>query len=183
MGKEQAWYALQVRQRQEQAASSVLESQGIETLLPAYTVTKRWSDRLKTARAPLFPGYMFCRMNPNSKLAVLQAPGVISIVGIGRNPVAIPDAEVDSVRRIVDSPLVSRPWPFLRTGQMVRIEDGPLRGIEGLVVDFGRDCSLVVSISLLQRSVAVTVQRAWVRPAGFHGGGRIHPELEVLRAS
>ena len=113
---------------------------------------------------PLFPGYVFCRFNPLNRLPILSIPGVVSPVGIGRIPVPVDDAEITAIQAAVKTRLRTSPWPFLRVGQRVRIEQGPLYGIEGILVGFRGQARLVLSVSLLQSSIAVQVEENWVRP-------------------
>jgi len=141
-----------------------LVDRGYEEFSPSYTVERRWSDRKKEIEQFLFPGYVFCRVDPQNRLPVLSAPGVVGLVGCGKIPVPIPEDEIERIRRMVQSGLLVSPWPFLEAGQTVLIERGPLTGIEGVLEEVKGKCRLVVSISLLRRSVSAEVDRHWVRP-------------------
>ena len=159
------WYALQVYQRLEKITALLLNQKGIDLFLPTYSVKRRWSDRVKVVEQPLFPGYLFCRLDPRQRwLPVLTTPGVVFIVGTGKEPIAIPETEIETVRRIVRSATSAEPWPYLHCGDRVTISDGPLRGIEGILAEMKNACKVVVSINLLQRSVAVVVDRDIVLP-------------------
>jgi transcription antitermination factor NusG len=114
--------------------------------------------------AALFPGYLFCRLDVNRRLPVLSTCGVERIVSAGGVPQPIEDAEIAAIRTVVESQLATVPWPYLKVGNRVRIEFGPLAGIEGLVVLEKSRERLVLSVHLLQRSVAVEIERSWVRP-------------------
>jgi transcription antitermination factor NusG len=151
------WYAIQVRQRAEKLAATLLTNKGYEPFLPTYAVKRQWSDRVKTFDQPLFPGYIFARLDVTKRLPVLTTPGVIGIVGAGKNPIAVPDSEVEAIWRVVNSNTSAEPWPFLEAGETVVISSGPLQGIEGLVVQVKNKFRVVVSIQLLQRSIAVEV--------------------------
>ena len=141
-----------------------LAHKGYEILLPLYECRRRWSDRIKELELPLFPGYVFCRFNPLVRLPILMTPGVIQVVGIGRSPVPVDDAEIAAIQTAVQSGLPRQPWPFLQIGQRVRVERGPLCGLEGILLNIkGRD-RLILSVTLLQRSVAVEVEDSWVSP-------------------
>jgi transcription antitermination factor NusG len=136
----------------------------MESFLPLYRQQHRWSDRFKEIDLPLFPGYVFCQFDPKDRLPVLTVPGVVHVVGTGRNPVPIDETEIASIQAAVKSGFPTRPSPFLETGNKVRIEYGPLCGIEGMLIGFRGHERLVLSITLLQRSVAVQINREWVRP-------------------
>jgi transcription antitermination factor NusG len=156
------WFAIQVRARYEQRVSEHLEGKGREWFLPLYKCRKRWSDRIKEVEAPLFPGYLFCRINLQDRLPILKTPGVIQIVGFNRTPIAVDESEVEAIQRMVASGIPNQPWPFLAAGDRVRIESGPLSGLEGILVDFKGKHRLVLSVTLLQRSVAVEIDSAFV---------------------
>jgi transcription antitermination factor NusG len=112
---------------------------------------------------PLFPGYLFSRFDIADRLRVLNCPGVSRIVGAGNAPVPIEDGEVDAIRTLVASKVALTPWPYLRTGQRVRLAHGPLAGLEGLVIRAPEGgLRVVVSVTLLQRSVAAEIERDWI---------------------
>jgi len=132
--------------------------------LPTYRARRRWSDRIKELELPLFPGYIFCRFDPQYRLPILKTPGFVSIVGIAKQPVAIDESELAAIRTLVSSGLSHQPWPYVRIGQRVRIECGPLGGLEGILQNIKGRQRIVVSVSLLQRSVAVEIDSTWVAP-------------------
>ncbi len=158
------WFALRVRSNFEKTAELHLRDRGFEQFTPCYKSERQWSDRKKEVDQLLFPGYVFCRLNPNDRLPVLSVPGVVGLVGFGKIPAPIPDQEVERIRRMVQSGLLVGPWPFLEIGQTVLIERGPLAGMEGMLVEERGKWRLVVSINLLKRSVFAQVDRNWVRP-------------------
>jgi transcription antitermination factor NusG len=158
------WFALRVRSKHEQVASLHLRKRGYEEFSPTYKVERQWSDRKKMTDQAFFPGYVFCRLDANDRLPVLTVPGVVGILGFGDGPTSIPEEEVERVRRMVSSGLLVTPWPFLKIGQTVLIEQGPLAGIEGILKEEKGKFRIVVSINLLQRSVSSEIERAWVRP-------------------
>jgi transcription antitermination factor NusG len=153
-----SWYALQVRSQFEKTAVSILSSKGYETFLPLYRSQRIWSDRKKELELPLFPGYLFCKIDlENSDVRVITTAGVIAIIGYGRNPVAIDEGEVQALQRVIETQLEIAPAPFYQVGDRVRIEQGPLAGIEGILVSVKNTHRLVISITLLRRSVSVEV--------------------------
>ena len=158
------WVALQVRQRSEKLVAIALSSKGIETFLPLYAARRRWSDRVKELQLPLFDGYVFLKLNLLYRMPVLTIPGVIQFVGIGKTPVPIEEEEIAALQSLIKSGLPAMPWPFLEVGQKVRVEHGPLRDLEGILLQAKGSHRLVLSISLLQRSVAVEVDRDCVTP-------------------
>src|ERR1700744_5445640 len=106
-----SWYALQVKPKFERVVGTVLEGKNLETFYPTYKRRKIWSDRVKETEAPLFPGYIFCRFNVHDPLPVLTTPGVARVVGVGRVPAEIAEAELSAVKRIVHSGIPAMPWP------------------------------------------------------------------------
>lgn len=149
------WYAIRTRSHYERTVSTVLESKGLNAYLPVYRSRRRWSDRVVQLDLPLFPGYVFCRFDTARRLPVITTPGVVSIVGFGNDPAVIPDHEVEAIHTILKSGLATEPCPFLREGQRVRVTHGSLKDVEGILVKKKADWRLVVSVTMLQRSVSV----------------------------
>jgi transcription antitermination factor NusG len=160
------WYALRIRPQHEKVVARALRNKGYEEFLPLYRYKRRWSDRFKEIESPLFPGYVFCRFDVHNRLPILVTPGVVLIVGIGKIPLPVDDDEIAALQTVVKSGLQAQPWPFLKIGQRVRIERGSLEGVEGILVAIKRPYRLVISITLLQRSVAVEIEHDWASPVG-----------------
>jgi transcription antitermination factor NusG len=160
------WYALWVRSRHERAVSELLLGKGIETFLPVCRSRRRWSDRIREVEIPLIPGYVFCRLDPKNRLPILTTPGVVNIVGAGKIPEPVDEIEMQSLIAAAQSGVHLRLWPFLKAGHRVVIEEGPLRSLEGILVTTKGEDQLILSVTLLQRSVAVAVDRRWIRPLG-----------------
>jgi transcription antitermination factor NusG len=152
------WYAIRVQSKFENVASTALRGP------PLCNSKRRWSDRIKQLELPLFPGYLFCRFGVSDRLMpILTIPGVIGIVGADKTPV---DAqEIGAVKAILRSGLAAQSWPILCAGSSEHIERGPLAGVDGIVSTADKVDRLVVSVSLLQRSVAVEIDREWARPS------------------
>jgi transcription antitermination factor NusG len=159
-----SWYAIHAQAKFERIATTVLRDKGFEVFLPVYWAKRHWTDRVKIVDVPLFPGYLFCRFDTAELLPILTTPGVLRIVGIGKSPVAVSDHEIAAVQAVVDSGLMAMPWPNLITGSPVLIEQGPLAGVEGIVLEVNKKYRLIVSVPLLQRAVAVEIDREWIRP-------------------
>ena len=158
------WFALQVRTQHERGVAEFLRGGGFDWFLPLYKCRKRWSDRVKEVEVPLFPGYLFCRFNPHDRLPILKTPGVIQIVGYNRQPVEIDETEISAIQTLVGSGMSSQPWPYLYVGDKVQIESGPLQGMSGILTNFKGKHRLIVSVTLLQRAVAVEIDAALVTP-------------------
>ena len=158
------WHALQVRPRFEKVVARNLEAKGFEKLLPLYRHRRQWSDRVKEIELPLFPGYVFCQFDMDNRLPLLLIPGVVSIVSTGKSPTAIDAREIEDLRCVLSSGVRYQPGPFLAVGQRVSVEHGTLEGLEGIVTKVKNEYRLVISVSLLQRSVAVDIDRKWVKP-------------------
>lgn len=156
------WYALQLRTRWESLIAATLSNKGYQTFLPTYKAMKRVRGKLIEVQAPLFPGYLFCRFNVFDRLPVLITPGVITVVGRGRTPVPVENSELEAIRKMVSTGLKIEPCPYLEIGQFVRIEEGALKGVEGILTGFKGAHRIIVSISLLRRSVALEINRFMV---------------------
>lgn len=158
------WYAIRVRSNFERATVDSLRGKGLEPFLPTYIAQSSRAGKPEGLRKPLFPGYAFCAFNVSDRLPVLLCPGVVNIVSFGGLPIPVDDNELEAVRRISTSGISILPWPFLNSGHRISIENGPLRGLTGVVVEAKNRFRLIASISLLQRSVSVELERDWVRP-------------------
>jgi transcription termination/antitermination protein NusG len=156
---EALWYAVSVRSRQESVAASMLPGLGIRCFHPLITEVHRWSDRMQKVSRPLFPGYLFVHITRSceTQLRVLKVPGIVSFVGSAQGPTAIPEEEIDSVRAVLSSGVGCAPHPFLQEGDRVRIIRGVLAGIEGTFLRSITDSKLVISIEMIQRSMAINI--------------------------
>ncbi len=159
-----AWYALQVRSRKENYVASQILGKGFECLLPTYKSLRQWSDRKKELEQPLFPGYLFCRFDFQERRPLITIPGVLQILGNGRVGIPVSDDEINALRLAVSSGMPKQPWPYLEVGQRVRVNYGTLSGLEGILVNVKGNHRVVLSVTLLQRSVAMEVDTAWLSP-------------------
>ena len=159
-----AWFAVWTRSRHEQVVREQIEAQGLEAFLPTITRWSRWKDRRKKIDWPLFPGYCFARFEPRQRLSVLKCPGVVSIVSIDGEIAAIPDVEIDGIRRLVTSELQYDPCPLIQEGSMVEVTHGPLKGVVGRLLRKGAHARLVLAVDLIGQAVSVEVDAADVRP-------------------
>ncbi len=159
------WYAVRTRSRHEKRVLTQLADRpGIDVYLPLRERRSRWKDRVKEIQEPLFPGYCFVRFRRPDRLRVLQAVGVVGLVGRGGEPEPIPDSEIEAIRTLIGSRLVYEPFPFLAEGTMVEVIRGPLMGVRGRLLRKDRDCRVVLSVTLIRQSVSVEIDVADVTP-------------------
>jgi len=160
LAEQARWYALRTRSRHEKMVAEQLDQQGIENFLPLVKRTRQWSDRVKEVALPLFSGYTFVRVALQSpdKLRVLQTHGVAGLVGIRGAGAPIPDAQIDSLKMVVENQLPFEEHPFLEIGQRVRIQGGALDGIEGILSAHKGDRTLVISVDPIHRSLSICVE-------------------------
>lgn len=156
------WFAVQVRTGREHLCARHLHVRGYHVFLPCYYEHRHWSDRIKKVVTPLFAGYVFCHIDGQVAGTLVATPGVIRVVSDGQRPLIVARDEIDSIRRVVDAGLSAEPWHYLQAGQRVRIARGPLHGTEGIVLRVNNRHRLVLSVSILQRSVAVELDPTWV---------------------
>lgn len=161
-GTPEPWFALVVKRRHEKSVAEGLRDREIDSFLPVTSRRRQWSDRTKVLDMPLFPGYVFCKCNFASRMAVLGTPGVAAFVSFGSGPATVPAEEIEGIRTIVDSRLPALDGPYLPLGQWVRIVDGPLVGLEGRLVREKDAARVVVNVEILQRSVSVQVDRTMI---------------------
>ena len=160
------WFAVRVKSNFEKRVALSLSSKGLETFLPDYKTQRRWSDRFKTIDCPLFPGYVFCRIDLNHRLPVLSTPGFLCIVRNGSKPAPVDEAEIARIQVVVRSRLSALPWPTLAVGQKVRLVRGPLSGLEATLLEVGTRKRIYVGVTLLRRGVSVEVDSDWILPIG-----------------
>jgi transcription antitermination factor NusG len=162
-----SWYAVLTRSRQERVAALMLEYMMIANFLPLLSQERRWSDRKQMVNLPLFPGYVFVRIARSSELQlrVLKIPGVVGFVRNQTGPLPVPDREIEDVRAVLSHGIGCSPYPFLKAGDRVRVVRGALVGLEGTLIRCGSQSKLVISVEMIQRSVAVSVNESDVEPA------------------
>jgi transcription antitermination factor NusG len=154
---EMRWYAAYSCANHEKSVARQLELRSIESFLPLYERPSRWKDRTVKLQLPLFPGYVFVRLAIEEKLRVLQVPGVVRLVGFNGHPVPLPGEEMQALREGLSDPLHAEPCPYLKVGRRVRIKSGALRGLEGILLKKKGGYRFVLSLELIQRSIAVEV--------------------------
>ena len=160
LGADAPWFALTTRPRHEKTVATGLELRSVEGYLPLYPCKRPWSDRVKVVDLPLFPGYVFCRFTYPERLRVLETPGVTSVIGFNGQDAPIPEAEIRAVQKLLASGYPVQPWEYLRIGECVRIVEGPLAGVQGILLSEKSALRVVVSVDVLQRSIAVDIDRA-----------------------
>jgi transcription antitermination factor NusG len=183
-----AWYALYTRHQHEKTVAHILTNKGFDTLLPLYSVARRWKDRTKLLFLPLFPCYVFLNGGLERRLDIMTTPGIHALISIAGQPAAIPPAEIDAIRRAVESGSRVEPHPLLKRGDWVRVKYGPLEGIEGILVRKKNLYRLVLSVEMLGKAAAVEIDAFLVErlnrkspgiygtddaAASTHGGSRI----------
>lgn len=154
---EAKWFAIQTRPRHEKKVDAQLQGKGIESYLPLWSEMHRWSDRQRLVHQPLFSSYVFVRIadSPQERSSVLSTSGVCWFVGNRGMGLPIPSKQIQDIQTILSSAVPFTPFPFVRIGQRVRIRGGCLDGIEGILVSKDSEQSVVVSVELVRRSLAV----------------------------
>jgi transcription antitermination factor NusG len=151
------WFAVQVKPRFEKNSALLLREKGFDEFLPLYRCRRQWQHRNATIQLPLFPGYLFCRFDPRDRLPILTTAGVRGIVSVAKVPEPIHEREIEDIRTLIKAGTTVQPFPFTG-GQTVQIASGPLAGVTGTIVTVKKSRRVVVSISLLQRSVAADIE-------------------------
>lgn len=157
------WYAIQTNSRHEQVVYDRLSGKEFEIFLPKIEVWSRRKDRKKRIHVPMFRGYLFVHslLQNDNWLNILKTPGVARIIGTADGPAPIPDEEIDSIKILLDNDTLVNPYPFLEVGKRVRVVNGPLTGAEGILLETLEEKNkLIVSVTLLQRSVSVKIDVA-----------------------
>ena len=158
------WYAAYTFAKHEKRVVQQLDERRIQSFLPTYRSVRRWKDRKKVLELPLFPSYVFVQMSVNNRVELLSLPGVLGLVCFQGKPAPVDSVEIQNLRQGLADRTIVHPHPYLKAGRRVRIRSGSLAGVEGVLVR-KKDCARVVlSISLLQRSVSVDIDEADVEP-------------------
>ena len=154
------WFAVQTRPRYEKKVRAELHEKGIATFLPLNSAMHQWSDRQRMVHVPLFSGYVFVRIAATlaARISVLRTNGVRNFVGVRNIGVPIPDSEIDAVRTVVEERVAFEPYPYLKIGQRVCIRGGSLDGVNGVLNAVNGDQSLIISVNLIQRSIAMRIE-------------------------
>jgi transcription antitermination factor NusG len=154
------WFAIQTRPRFEKKVTAELQEKGVKTFLPLHAARHEWSDRSRVVNLPLFPGYVFVQIAPllHERVSVLRTNGVISFVGVRKTGIAIPDSEIEAIQAVMKGGVAFEPHPYLMVGQSVRIRGGCLDGVGGVLMAIKGDQSLVISVNLIQRSIAMRIE-------------------------
>lgn len=174
------WFALQVRTRWESSTAVLLSGKGYQAFLPTFKARKRWNGKFREINAPLFPGYVFCQFDAQKRLPILVTPGVLAVVGRGKVPLPVDDGEIAAIQTVVSSGFRAEPWPYLEVGQRIRIESDALSGLEGILVNFKGNQRIVVSVTLLRRSVALEIDRSSVKPVASGRESAFRPATHPL---
>jgi transcription antitermination factor NusG len=162
------WYAVAVKPQHEfQVLKGLSLLEEPEAFLPTYQEKRVWTDRVKIIDVPLFEGYVFARFDFKAwQVPVLRVAGVRSIIGFAGEPMPVPDQEIFNIRQLLTAELPLQPWPFLKAGDRVRVEQGPLRGVEGTILRQKDHWCMVVTIDMLNRSMAVMLDRSALKRIG-----------------
>jgi transcription antitermination factor NusG len=158
--EESSWYAVQTMARHEKRVAAQFEEKHVCTFLPLLGQIHRWSDRRVKVEVPMFSCYAFVRMvqTVEERLKVLRTPGVLGFVGSQRQGTPIPDEQIETLRTAISENIPCFPHEFICVGRRVRIRSGSLDGVEGILVRQSGDESLVLSVELLHRSVAIQAE-------------------------
>jgi transcription antitermination factor NusG len=157
---EPRWYAAYTCANHEKRVAAELGARKVEHYLPLYKSVRRWKDRRVQLELPLFPGYVFLRLALCDRMRVVPIPSLVRLVGFGGLPAALADGEMEILRLGLGQSLLAEPHPFLTVGRRVRIVGGPFAGLEGVLKRKKSNLRVVVSLELIQRSVAVDVDAA-----------------------
>jgi len=161
---ESSWYAIYTRHQHEKMVAQILTSKGFNTFLPLYAASHNWKDRIKALSLPLFPCYVFLKGGLERRLQIITTPGIYGLVSSAGQPAAIPDIEIEGIRRVVESGVRVETHPFLKCGDRVRIKCGPLAGIQGILVRKKNISRLVLSVEILGTAAAIEVTAFQVEP-------------------
>jgi len=164
------WFAAYTNSHHEKRVASQFAERQIESFLPLYPARHRWKNRCEmNLELPLFPNYVFVRINVQDRVRVLAVPGVVSLVGFKRIPAPLPDFEIETIRSSLGQRRIE-PHPYLVVGERVRIRTGPMTGMEGVLVRKKHNFRVVLVLDVIMQCVAVEVDADDLEPAAKHAG-------------
>jgi transcriptional antiterminator NusG len=157
---EERWYAAHTSANHERRVAEQLAARNVEHFLPTYSSVRRWKDRSVKLQLPLFPGYVFVRMALRDRLHTLNVRGVATLVSFCGIPACLPDPEIETLRASLAGGVAAEPHPYLVAGKKVCLLSGPLAGLTGILVRRKSGARFVVSVNLIQRSLAIELNEA-----------------------
>jgi transcription antitermination factor NusG len=160
------WYAVTTQPRHEKVVAKQLQAKSIETFLPLLATQSRWKDRRVLIERPIFPGYVFTRIDLTERHHVFSIPSVVRMLSFSGAPAAIDDAEIEAVRQCLAFGNKPEPHPFPESGELVRVKSGALQGLEGIVIRHTNHCRIVISIALIHKSIAAEIDAYLLEPLG-----------------
>ena len=163
-GQSDHWYAVRVKSNRERITAEALKGKGFPVCVPCYSDRSGKANCAQTIELPLFRGYVFCCFDVTKRLPILTVPGVVHIVSCGRTPQPVDEREMAALLSVIQSGLPARPYRFPSIGQSIELDRGPLAGAQGVILSYAGQEEFVVSVSLLQRSIAVKVDHNWINP-------------------
>ena len=158
------WYVAYARPRHEKCIARQLAERGVRSFVPLYSTVRRWKDRRKRLELPVFPGYVFVQIALHSKLEVLGLPGVVDFVRFQGQPVPVLSSEIETLQLGLTAAAAIHSHPYLQAGRRIRVRRGALDGIEGIFVRKRGQARVVLSVSLIERSVAIEIEEVDVEP-------------------
>ena len=159
------WFALYTRSRFEKKMLSELTDRSVEVFLPMREILSRWKDRKKRIWIPLFPGYIFINHidTPENRFRILNIPGAVRFVSLEGHAQPIPEDQIQYVRRFLESNISIDPYPYMQVGARVEVIAGPLKGIQGILVEKRGRFRFVIQVDLIRQAVSVEIDASDVR--------------------
>lgn len=169
------WFAAYTNSHHEKRVARQFGERQIQAFLPLYRTRHRWRNRCEVdLELPLFPNYVFVRIDPRKRVRVLEVPGVLSLVGFGRSLAPLPDFEIEALRSGLGKRTVE-PHPYLVVGERARIKAGPMTGLEGVLIRKKNNFRVVLALDVIMQCVAVEVDADDLEPVLKRAGGAIVP--------
>lgn len=159
-----SWFAAYTTPRHEKRIAQHLQLRNIEHFLPLYSVSRKWKDGSRVSvDFPLFPNYVFVNMVRSQKVRVLEIPGVLALAGARQQPAAVPDLYINSLKEAIRLKK-AEPHPYLVVGETVRVTNGAMAGIEGILIRKKNEFRVVITLDMIFQSIAMEVDASDVEP-------------------
>lgn len=173
------WFAVYTKSRHEKKVRELLNEKEIENYLPLIKEYHQWSDRKKLVEVPLIRGYVFVRIQAKNSVYVLEVPGAVRFIKFKNELAPIPDFQIEALSRVIASGVSFRPREYLKTGQMVQVSDGPLKGIKGKIQRIENETRFIISLDAPQASYEVQVDPALLMPCSEEHKKQSHVSIPL----
>jgi transcription antitermination factor NusG len=161
--KDKRWLVAYTKPKHEKLVKDELLKNNFETYLPLLKERRKWSDRKKWIEFPLFRSYIFIKTDPKNSLYLLKINGIVKIIQFGRKVASVRDKDLETIKKMITGGYKPRNENYFLKGNPVLVEDGPLKGLVGEVLEIENQNRLVIRIDAIQQSVSIKIEQGFLK--------------------